>query len=469
MIPTEKKGMKMTNKLKFWLIALIFLNGYVSLSMELLALRQISFFVGSSAIITSIVIGIFLGFMSIGYFRGSNIKNSKQNVKKIMSRSFLTIAIMTILATSFTLTLTYFNVMYIFGIQSGVVQTFIYSAVLLSIAPFLFGFNTALLSRYLNKYDRNSTGAIMAWDTIGSVLGSLATTLILMPFIGVNYTILLVVSLALIGAVLANNNLKTIILIPVILIPGYIINSNSYLKENHNIIENNANSTISIWGNNLEKMLVMNGLPMSIYKSYNKTSAEYINYVNDNFIYTMPADKKHEILILGAGGFTAGIRDNHNEYTFVDIESKLKDISEKDFLGEKLDDNKKFIVQDASQFLKNTTKKYDLILLDVYSNSFQVPADFITEEFMQRIKGAVADNGIILMNILSSPSYSDKYTQSFDNTFNAVFPNNTSRQIIDAFNPWVADSISNIIYIYYNRPNTGKTYTINKNPVIFDR
>ncbi len=459
----------MTNKLKMWLIALIFLNGYVSLSMELLALRQISFFVGSSAIVTSIIIGIFLCFMSIGYFKGSNIKSSKIKIKKTMALSFTAIAIMTILATSFTLVINYFNIMYAFGIHSSVIQTFIYSLFFLSIAPFLFGFNTSMLSKYLNRYNRNSTGSIMAWDTIGSVLGSLATTLILMPFIGVNYTILLVVILSLIGVILARYKLSTLILFPVILIPAYLINSNTHLKENHNIIANNANSTIGIYGNMNEKMLVMNGLPMSIYKPATRTSAEYIDYINDNFLYTMPQDKKHNILILGAGGFTAGIKDDFNNYTFVDIEAKLKQISEDYFLNEKLGTNKKFIVQDASQFLKNTDEKYDFILLDVYSNSYQVPEDFITEEFMQRIKSTVATNGIIAMNILSSPSYSDTYTKVFDNTFNTVFPHNTNRQVVGNFNPWLKNSMSNIIYIYYNKSNSGKTYTINKNPVIYDR
>lgn len=43
----------MTNKLRAWLVFLIFLNGYVSLSLELVVLRQLGFYVGSGAVITS--------------------------------------------------------------------------------------------------------------------------------------------------------------------------------------------------------------------------------------------------------------------------------------------------------------------------------------------------------------------------------------------------------------------------------
>ena len=38
----------MSRKLKYWLVFLIFLNGYISLSLELVVLRQLSFWVGSS-------------------------------------------------------------------------------------------------------------------------------------------------------------------------------------------------------------------------------------------------------------------------------------------------------------------------------------------------------------------------------------------------------------------------------------
>ena len=73
------------------------------------------------------------------------------------------------------------------------------------------------------------------------------------------------------------------------------------------------------------------------------------------------------------------------------------------------------------------------------------------------------------MNMIESPSFGDAYTRVFDNTFHSVFTHNTSRQIIDMFNPWSPDEIANIIYIYFNKENDGRIYTINKTPVIYDR
>ena len=460
----------MSRKLKYWLVFLIFLNGYISLSLELVVLRQLAFWVGSSAVITSIIMGTFLGFMSLGYFVGESKKIATKNIRKILGISFLIIAALALFASSFPMVLKYFKWMYEWGITSSIIQTFIYSFVFLSVGPFLFGFNTTLLSRCLHRYNTSYTGNIMAWDTIGSVMGSLLTTLILMPFLGVNYTVILIVILASVAAFITRTRWWVGLVAIAVLVPTVIINSNFIQKNKYGILVNNANSTISVhkYYSGM-RVLDMNGLPMSIYNPDTGAAAEYINYINTHFIYTMPGDRIHNILVLGAGGFTAGLRDTFNNYTFVDIERTLKDVAEKEFLDQQLTSNKRFVIQDASQFLKNTDELYDLILLDVYSNSYQIPEGFITAEFMQRIKSRIAPNGIVIFNLIASQSFKDKYSQVIDNTFHAVFPHNTQRQVIGYTNQWDRNDTTNVLYIYYNKENDGRIYTINKTPVIYDR
>ncbi|MBR4891756.1 MAG: fused MFS/spermidine synthase [Alphaproteobacteria bacterium] len=452
------------------LVFLIFLNGYVSLSLELAVLRQLSFYVGSSAVITSIIMAIFLGFMSFGYFIGESQKIDNKKITKILNINFLIIAGLSIFAASFPLITKYFTWMHKVAITSGAIQTFIYSLIFLSTGPFLFGLNTTLMSRLLHQYNKNCTGNIMAWDTIGSVFGSIATTLFLMPFLGVNYTVVLITLLSVVGALLLSRRWWVWIVCTAIVAMSLFINSNTYQKGKFGIIVNNANSTISIENMGDTKILSMNGLAMSMYNEQEGTTANYVDFLNNIFIYNMPQNKKFKILVLGAGGFTLGLNDTRNEYTFVDIERTLKDVSEKHFLGKKLSANKKFIVDDASQFLKNTKEQYDFILLDVYSNSYQVPESLITVEFMHRLKARIAPNGVLALNMIVSPEFADKYSRVFDNTFHHVFPHNTSRHMIYDFNPWnhIYGS-SNVIYLYYNIENDGRVYTINKTPVIYDR
>lgn len=459
----------MSKKLHLWLVFLIFLNGFVSMALELVVMRQLSFFVGSAAVITSIIMGSFMGFMSLGYFMGTRGNIPASRARKILKVSFLTISAFAVLAGSFPLISKYFEWIYGAGITSGVVQTAVFSIILLAIGPFLFGYNTTLLSRMLHKYNTNYAGNIMAWDTIGSVIASITTTLAFMPFIGVNHTVMLIVGLGILAAATCRMGIIGYVCATAIFISAIFINSDTIQRKQFGILVHNANSTISVTDTPDVKILYMNGLPMSVYYPQYQMGAEYINYINDNFIYNMPQDKRHKILVLGAGGFTAGLRDDFNDYTFVDIEATLKDISEQKFLNRELGPNKKFVIRDASQFLKNTTEQYDLIILDVYSNSYQIPENLITAEFMARIKSRVAADGIIIMNMITSPSFRDAYTRVFDNTFHQIFPYNTQRQVIGTPNPYAEDDIANVLYIYYNRENNGRIYTTNKTPVIYDR
>lgn len=458
----------MTNKIKFVLLAAIFIGGYASLSLELIVLRQLSGFVGSTAITTSIVIGIFLAFMSWGYFAGSGLSLAKNSIRQIVSHDFITVAIMIVLASSYILMDMYFGFLSNLGLKSNILKTFIYSLIFLSSAPYLFGKITALISRYLHRYNRNCTGKIMAIDTIGSVLGSILTTLLVMPVLGVNYTIVVVVISAVIGSILLSKKIPYYWL-GLIIVFAVMLNRDKLLRDVYDIVENNAVSTISIFemDDDQSRAMVINGGNSSKISNNKKLWFEYVQYVEDNFITTLPQDDKKDVLILGAGGFTMGNDDTFHNYTFLDIDKSLLQISEEQFLNKKLSANKKFVVEDANQFLKDSTKKYDLIVLDTYSSMGIIPMDLITHEYFSRVKNNLKDNGIVVMNILTSPNFSDAFAVNLDKTIRSVFKNNLSRQVIGNFDAWQHQR-SNVIYVYYNQADDGSIYTTNKNAVFYD-
>ena len=60
----------MNRRLKAVLLA-VFIGGFSSLSLELIVIRQLSSFVGATAVTASIIIGIIMAFMSWGYYAGS--------------------------------------------------------------------------------------------------------------------------------------------------------------------------------------------------------------------------------------------------------------------------------------------------------------------------------------------------------------------------------------------------------------
>ncbi len=453
----------------FMLLLAIFVGGYASLSLELIVLRQLSGFVGTTTITVSIVMGAFLAFMSWGYYKGSVESVRRFSLRRQAADGFLIIALLVVLASSYILIDIYFMAFNQAGITSNVAQTALYSLLFLSYGPYLFGKITAMLSRYLHYRDPNYTGKIMAVDTIGSVLGSLTTTLIIMPFIGVNHTIVVVVAVSLATAFLLScrRNYPAML---TILLAAVLFNQDKLLEENYGIIENNAVSTISVYNTDrsASRLLVVNGSLSSKISEKHELNFPYINFINDNFINTIPKDKTKDILVVGAGGFTIGLDDSHNNYVYVDVDKHLKRITEENFLKKKLGENKQFVVQDANQFFKESKKKYDVIVLDTYSSRQYIPMELVTKEYFERAKNNLKEGGILLLNAITLPNFGDDFAMNLDNTLRHVFKNNLRAQTISRFDAWKKDTYSNVIYIYYARPNPEKIYTVNKNPSFYD-
>jgi spermidine synthase len=60
----------------------------------------------------------------------------------------------------------------------------------------------------------------------------------------------------------------------------------------------------------------------------------------------------HDILVLGAGGFSLSHREPLNRYTFVDIDPAIRGIAEREFLREAAAGE--FIATDARRFVADT-------------------------------------------------------------------------------------------------------------------
>ncbi|MDR2902784.1 MAG: fused MFS/spermidine synthase [Lactobacillales bacterium] len=461
----------MSNRIRSILLFLIFINGYISLSFELIALRQLSGFVSSTAITASIVIGTFLAFMSIGYYAGSIVNLVQRRTRKLIFTGLYIISIAILMGCSYVFMDIFFRGVTLIGIKSTLMQTFAYALVFLSLPPFYFGLITSLISRYLHRHNRNYTGRILAIDTVGSVLGSLFTTLLLMPLIGVNHTIMLMIAVCFITAAIIIPSPKKLLPFVFIVLFAIFINSDALLKKEYKIVENNAVSTISVasMDNGNSKIMFINRGASSKYTQDDALLFNYLSFIEKSFIRTLPQDRARKILVLGAGGFTMGDKDTFHAYTFVDIDAALLPVSEKYFLQKKLSPNKKFIVQDAGQFLKETPEMYDLIVLDTYSNFDNIPDTLITREYLTRAKSKLALGGILLINVIASPNFADAFSRKFDNTVHDVFGHNVSRQIIGAYDAWNPTKKTNVIYSFYNIPNDGEIYTDNKNSVIYDK
>ncbi len=462
----------------FYLYLIIFLEGYVVLSTELIAIRQLIPFVGSGTETVAIIISAVLMPLAFGYYFGGKFK-AKQGrgglvtIREKLIRNVLNSTVFLVIGLSYILLQLFFFGIDKIGIHHRVFQTSVYAIIFLVAPIFMLGQTVPLISNFFMRENLSKlTGKILFFSTLGSFMGAIISTIILMSLIGVNNTLIFNIAILALVVVILSKRILCInnILMAIFLVTAFFFNSTSMMRK-LNIVENNRYSTISIIkDHDGGKIININNSSSGKYSPDPEKRFPYLQFIEKTFINPLLKDnKKKKILVLGAGGFTIGVDDKLNDYTFVDIDFSLKDISEKYLLPEKLGQNKKFNAQDARAFLSSNKEKYDLIFLDVFSNIQSIPSYLLTLEFFKQVDSHLENNGVMIFNCITNPAFSNRYSVKLDNTLREVFPN-INRQIIGEFNGWDEnpDEDKNIIYMYFNKKVSSAIYTDDKNTYFLD-
>ncbi len=128
----------------------------------------------------------------------------------------------------------------------------------------------------------------------------------------------------------------------------------------------------------------------------------------------------NEILILGVAGGSV-IKTLADEVQFkgiitgVEIDEKVIKLSN-DYFGLNQIENYISILADAKEFLASTTKKYDLIIIDIFEDS-KMPDFLFEEKFVDCCKQILQEKGCILFNTMILDSNLKEKNTSFINQF----------------------------------------------------
>jgi hypothetical protein len=472
------------------------IEGYVVLAYELIAIRQVIPYVGSGADTIAIIIAAVLMPLAFGYYAGGrfepnrNPKNGEmlKRVREQLSQNLRRAAMVVVVGISFLPMEIFFKTLLDMGIHDRLLMTAVYSAVFLIYPVFLLGQTIPLVSHFFSKSQLPKvTGTMLFVSTIGSFMGAVFTTIVLMSFIGVHNTAIFCLAMValllfMIGGKMAVRNLQTAIAIVLL---GFFMNSSDLLKE-LNVVDYNQYNLIRVFDDkDGNRHMSLNGNASS------KLSPEgiphdYIKYMDDYFI-TIPTEQDikngnytpKDILVIGAGGFTVGLKDTVNQYDFIDIDSNLQAKAEEHFLPAPLSDNKTFIAEPARAFMSRTDKTYDLIILDAYLGHITIPPHLATVDFLLQARSKLKPGGHLIMNVIVSASFHDEFSRNLDSTIRAAFPFVT-RQIIDEYHaddvPQEGTKINdlvNALYIYHqHRPALLKQkqniYTDDMNRIMLD-
>ncbi len=423
----------------------LFLEGLASSGLQITTIRQTVPFVGNSVLTTSIIISTFLAALAFGYYWGGRQQKS-QFQRSLVINLISSVAI-------FGIGLSYIFVGFFFQeialltegslFHSPLIHLFAFCVLVMSPLVFLLGQTLPLL---LNTSSQESTKSAAAGDataisTIGSVVGCLMTSLVLMSFFGVGYSILINciilacclffivnwdTTYAKFAAGFASSFLFVTFFLNIVVAEKMFITTTPY--SNYHIASDSILDG---------KQLIINRSSASFIGNSNKKGWPYIEILK-NALFTDDIVNQ-DILILGAGGFTLTAETtNSANFTYVDVDEAIKPIVEKLFLEEGI--KGKFVAADARNYLLNNFSQWDAIIVDLYSNSATIPMHTATFDFFQLVEKRLKPNGKAMLNIAANPRLNDHYSLSMDHTIRQAL----SRCITDITS--YKDTLVNILY-----------------------
>lgn len=406
------------------LLAVLLIEGMISVSLQVTAIRQLTPNVGTNINITSLVIGLFLSALAFGYWFGgrhSDMQKIPDVLTKNLSLSALWISIG--MSTAFAGFLLGGGAYYTISNTTRYIMVAAFLLMFMCPAVFMLAQTVPLLSNYLKaNHQGKATGNAMSLSTVGSVLGAVFTSLVFFYFLGVSYTLLLSTIMLCGLAILIKPNRSTLSATAIII--GISITTNVILKPD-SIIRENAYSTYEVIDSEYLSSPVtifeVNNQPASLINKFSGDPAPYIKRAK-NLLLDPNLDKDLDVLVLGAGGFTLSYASPRNhKFTYVDIDPEIKGIAETHFLKRPVDDI--FIAQDARQFLMSKKDvEYDVIFNDLYTNTSDIPWHVATIEYLQVLKSRLSSNGIAAFNMILRDDFSNDTSRRLYKTITTVFP-----------------------------------------------
>lgn len=292
----------------------------------------------------------------------------------------------------------------------------------LIIAPtvYLLGQTIPITTNLFKEKNRVSeiSGNALFINTLGSFFGAVFTSLILLHFFGVAFTIFLNCVLMLLLSLLLKESKLTdidIFIMMFIVLAAYLLNIDF---ESHTFIKTNDYGNYQVQKTPTLKTLKVNFADMSRISPDNK-GAPYLEKIKTILFHEMHLRHK-DILMIGAGGFTLsaeGLFDNH--ITYLDIDPQIKSFVETHFLGKPIKGD--FVSEDARLFFYKEGMPYDVIISDTFKALNALPTYLLTQEYFKQLYDRLKPGGLAIFNIIASTFLEDQYSAGLDSTLTSVF------------------------------------------------
>lgn len=400
---------------RFLLLSLYFSLGFSTMLFELIGLRMIAPYVGSSLSVWSIVVSVVLLSLSFGYYFARKLK-STQIPAFSLSLSLFFIFLALFYKDISEIAFSFFS--------NSLFLSFILSFLFFALPSFILAALAPLVGDIVSEKNetKKTLSRLYLISSIGSVLGTLFAGLIFIPYFNLDSVLLGLSALWATFYFLFNEKmvfLKKLFFFFVVLF-FVLFNYSS----DQSIIpsaygELRVEEKETDFG--LQKSLYIDDLVHSSYfQDLNRPSEAYAYYYD---LVSLLVEKPKKVYMIGGGTYTYPNyfleKFPESEIFVSEINPKLTEIAKEDFALRE-NDRLKIFHQDGRIFLKKTHYIFDSIFLDVFGG-YTVPAHLSTKEFVLEMHEKTnSEHGSVIVNLPGV--FSSKYVQSFIQTYREVFP-----------------------------------------------
>jgi predicted membrane-bound spermidine synthase len=391
---------------------IVFIEGFCSLGAEVIALRRLLPHIGSSIVVTAPTIAFFLLALALGYASGARVAS---HYSAVVARNFLLAALLAGVG------LAGISVDWLFAhLQPVLVAYLVFIGGILCPLAWLLGQTVPVLTNLMQHHRTGeASGMALYWSTLGSFLGSLSLSLLVMQWLGVSAAVVCCALGLLFGSLLlARRNVK--VLLPALATAAISLAFNSH----HAVTADTAYAEyiigdVELPGQQNPRAFWVNKSTASLLDDSEPPNyTRYIRHLRQLLLDDLGLRGK-EILVLGAGGFTLSHREPLNHYTYVDIDPAIRDIAEKHFLREPAQGE--FIADDARRFIATSARRFDAVVVDVYSSHSSIPSHLVTREFWAGTRRVMQADGVMIANLILDGKLETPYARNLLATIESVF------------------------------------------------
>jgi spermidine synthase len=440
-----------------WIIASIIALGIAEILTQLVVMREfLSAFYGNELVI-GILLANWLLIGGIGSYLGTRVVKilDKQRILILFH-----VLIAFILPASILIIRNLYNFAFIRGELVGVTQVFIAAFLILLPICLITGFSLPLFSvLYSRKQHASQVGSVYFFDSLSNIIGGAVFSFVLIYFLTSFQVaiIVLIINLAF-AAVLSIKCRRYVFaaLAAVLLVAAFIsslfVNLESisvrqqYPGQNIVLMEDSVYGRLVVTADWAQLNFFKDGMPMF------STDSPQVNEEKVHYAMLQHPDPKTVLLISGGISGTTDelLKYNLTSIDYVELDPVLIKVGRE--YTSSLDDPRVRVRNiDARLFVRQSTVRYDVVIIDSPEPSTAQSNRYYTEEFFAELKSVMSPRGILGLHIPSGEEYMNEETRMLDAAvYNSLKKSFKNILVIPGDTAYLIASDAKLDYGYYD-------------------